>query len=262
MNEIEIFKNEEFGEVRTIEKNGSVLFCGSDIAKALGYTNTKDALVRHCREDGVAFHALIDSMGRKQQAKFITEGNVYRLISHSKLPGAERFERWVFDEVLPSIRKNGGYISNADLMVNTYFSNLPDEQKVVIKGLLTNIVAVQNENSVLKKENDVLAQENSKWAGKDFINAIVRKYGRNVRNNYAKGWVDFKKELLYKYSINLNSRITHYLNTSGKRTKPKTLDLLDESEIEKAASTIVTMCRENKVDITEELKKYGNINMM
>lgn len=205
---------------------------------------------------------VIDSMGRAQQAKFITEGNVYRLIAHSKLPGAERFERWVFDEVLPSIRKNGGYIGNADLMVNTYFSNLPDDQKMVIKGLLTNIVAVQNENSVLKKENDVLAQENSKWAGKDFINATVRKYGRNVHNDYAKGWVAFKREILYKYGINLNSRITHYLNTSGKRTKPKTLDFLDESEIEKAASTIVTMCRENKVDITEELKKYGNINMI
>lgn len=205
---------------------------------------------------------VIDSMGRAQQAKFITEGNVYRLIAHSKLPGAERFERWVFDEVLPSIRKNGGYIGNADLMVNTYFSNLPDDQKMVIKGLLTNIVAVQNENSVLKKENDVLAQENSKWAGKDFINATVRKYGRNVHNDYAKGWVAFKREILYKYGINLNSRITHYLNTSGKRTKPKTLDFLDESEIEKVASTIVTMCRENKVDITEELKKYGNINMI
>ena len=259
MNEIEIFKNDEFGEVRTIEKNGSVLFCGSDIAKALGYSNTRDALSRHCK--GVV-KCDTPTNGGVQSLGFISEGDVYRLIAHSKLPGAERFERWVFDEVLPSIRKNGGYISNADLMVNTYFSNLPDEQKVVIKGLLTNIVAVQNENSVLKKENDVLAQENSKWAGKDFINAIVRKYGRNVRNNYAKAWVDFKKELLYKYSINLNSRITHYLNTSGKRTKPKTLDLLDESEIEKAASTIVTMCRENKVDITEELKKYGNINMI
>ena len=259
MNEIEIFKNDEFGEVRTIEKNGSVLFCGSDIAKALGYARPADAISAHCK--GVCVLPT-PSAGGVQNTKFITEGDIYRLIAHSKLPSAERFERWVFDEVLPSIRKNGGYISNADLMVNTYFSNLPDEQKVVIKGLLTNIVAVQNENSVLKKENDVLAQENSKWAGKDFINAIVRKYGRNVRNNYAKGWVDFKKELLYKYSINLNSRITHYLNTSGKRTKPKTLDLLDESEIEKAASTIVTMCRENKVDITEELKKYGNINMI
>lgn len=259
MNEIEIFKNEEFGEVRTIEKNGSVLFCGSDIAKALGYARPNDAISAHCR---ATVKCSTPISGKIQDINFIPEGDVYRLIAHSKLPAAERFERWVFDEVLPSIRKNGGYISNADLMVNTYFSNLPDEQKVVIKGLLTNIVAVQNENSVLKKENDVLAQENSKWAGKDFINAIVRKYGRNVRNNYAKGWVDFKKELLYKYSINLNSRITHYLNTSGKRTKPKTLDLLDESEIEKAASTIVTMCRENKVDITEELKKYGNINMI
>lgn len=230
MNEIEIFKNEEFGEVRTIEKNGSVLFCGSDIAKALGYARPADAISAHCK--GVCVLPT-PSAGGVQNTKFITEGDIYRLIAHSKLPSAERFERWVFDEVLPSIRKNGGYISNADLMVNTYFSNLPDEQKVVIKGLLTNIVAIQNENSVLKKENDVLAQENSKWAGKDFINAIVRKYGRNVRNNYAKGWVDFKKELLYKYSINLNSRITHYLNTSGKRTKPKTLDLLDESETEK-----------------------------
>lgn len=259
MNEIEIFKNEEFGEVRTIEKNGSVLFCGSDIAKALGYARPADAISAHCK--GVCILPT-PSAGGVQNTKFIVEGDIYRLIAHSKLPSAERFERWVFDEVLPSIRKNGGYISNADLMVNTYFSNLPDEQKVVIKGLLTNIVAVQNENSVLKKENDVLAQENSKWAGKDFINATVRKYGRNVHNDYAKGWVAFEREILYKYGINLNSRITHYLNTSGKRTKPKTLDFLDESEIEKAASTIVTMCRENKVDITEELKKYGNINMM
>ena len=103
MNEIEIFKNEEFGEVRTIEKNGSVLFCGSDIAKALGYADTAKAIKQHCKEDGCVICPVIDSMGRAQQAKFITEGNVYRLIAHSKLPGAERFERWVFDEVLPSI---------------------------------------------------------------------------------------------------------------------------------------------------------------
>ena len=195
MNEIEIFKNDEFGEVRTIEKNGSVLFCGSDIAKALGYSNTRDALSRHCK--GVV-KCDTPTNGGVQSLGFISEGDVYRLIAHSKLPGAERFERWVFDEVLPSIRKNGGYISNADLMVNTYFSNLPDEQKVVIKGLLTNIVAVQNENSVLKKENDVLAQENSKWAGKDFINAIVRKYtGYAYDRNFGSAWtwIEFKKKL-------------------------------------------------------------------
>ena len=112
MNNLKIFKNDQFGEIRTAEENGTVLFCGSDIAKALGYSNTKDALSRHCKEDGVAFH---DSMGREQQAKFINEGNVYRLITHSKLPAAEQFEHWVFDEVLPTIRRNGAYMTDDTL---------------------------------------------------------------------------------------------------------------------------------------------------
>lgn len=115
MNEtIQIFRNEQFGTIRTIEENGKVLFCGSDIARTLGYTNPKKAIADHCRKDGVTFCSLIDSMGREQQAKFISEGNVYRLITHSKLPAAEKFEKWVFDEVLPSIRKTGGY-GNIDI---------------------------------------------------------------------------------------------------------------------------------------------------
>lgn len=109
MNDIQIFNNSEFGEIRTLEENGKVLFCGADIAKALGYSNARDALLRHCKRDGVVKHDIIDNMGRTQQAKFITEGNVYRLTAHSKLPTAERFESWVFDEVLPTIRKTGSY---------------------------------------------------------------------------------------------------------------------------------------------------------
>ena len=71
--------------------------------------NPRDAIGRHCNADGVVKHDVIDSMGRTQRAKFITEGNLYRLITHSKLTAAERFEKWVFDEVLPSIRQTGGY---------------------------------------------------------------------------------------------------------------------------------------------------------
>ena len=115
MNDLQIFKSDQFGEIRTVEEDGKVLFCGTDIARALGYSNTKDALARHCRDDGVAFHDLIDNMGREQQAKFITEGNVYRLITHSKLPAAEQFERWLFDEVLPSIREHGAYMTDDTL---------------------------------------------------------------------------------------------------------------------------------------------------
>lgn len=116
MNNLQIFKSDKFGEIRTLEdESGKVLFCGSDIARALGYTNPKKAITDHCKEDGVTFCSLIDSMGREQQAKFINEGNVYRLITHSKLPAAQQFESWVFDEVLPTIRRHGAYMNDSTL---------------------------------------------------------------------------------------------------------------------------------------------------
>ena len=119
MNNLQIFSNAKFGEIRTIEENGTVLFCGSDIAKALGYADTAKAIKLHCKEDGWAICPVIDSMGREQQAKFINEGNVYRLIAHSKLPAAEQFERWVFDEVLPTIRRNGAYMTDVSGLSDT-----------------------------------------------------------------------------------------------------------------------------------------------
>ena len=116
MNDLQIFKSDQFGEIRTLEdESGKVLFCGSDVAKALGYADTAKAIKLHCKEDGWAICPVIDSMGREQQAKFINEGNVYRLITHSKLPAAQQFESWVFDEVLPTIRRHGAYMNDSTL---------------------------------------------------------------------------------------------------------------------------------------------------
>lgn len=107
-NAMQVFENNDFGQVRIIEDNGKPLFCGSDVAKALGYSNPRDALNRHCK--GVVKRDT-PTEGGLQQISFIPEGDVYRLITHSKLPSAERFEVWVFDEVLPSIRQHGGYLT-------------------------------------------------------------------------------------------------------------------------------------------------------
>ena len=107
MKELKIFTNPDFGEIRTLEENGTVLFCGSDVAVALGYAKPRNAIGTHCKG---ALKRGILTAGGNQEMTFIPEGDVYRLIARSKLPGAEQFERWVFDEVLPSIRKNGGYI--------------------------------------------------------------------------------------------------------------------------------------------------------
>lgn len=106
------FESPEFGTIRTVEQDGRVMFCGKDVATALGYKDTTNALKQHCR--GVAnHHPIVDQLGREQQARFITEGDLYRLIASSKLPSAQRFESWVFDEVLPTIHAHGGYITPA-----------------------------------------------------------------------------------------------------------------------------------------------------
>ena len=109
-NKIEIFKNEQFGEVRTILEGEKVLFCAADVAKALGYTNPNKAVNDHCR---AIMKRSTPISGKVQSINFIPEGDVYRLIIRSKLPAAEKFELWVFDEVIPTIRKIGGYMTDS-----------------------------------------------------------------------------------------------------------------------------------------------------
>ena len=130
MTNMEIFNNAEFGSVRIIEENGSFLFCASDVAKALGYSNVHSALQRHCK--GVVKRDTVTSTRGIQALTYIPEGDVYRLIVHSKLPSAERFERWVFDEVLPSLRRNGIYIT--DPLVRQ-FARDPDFAHAVVDAL-------------------------------------------------------------------------------------------------------------------------------
>ena len=109
-NKIEIFKNEQFGEIRTILEGEKVLFCAADVAKALGYTNPNKAVNDHC---GAITKRSTPISGKVQSINFIPEGDVYRLIIRSKLPAAEKFELWVFDEVIPTIRKTGGYMTDS-----------------------------------------------------------------------------------------------------------------------------------------------------
>ena len=111
-NEIKIFENEEFGSVRTIEIDGKPYFCGNDVAGALGYVEKAKAIRTHCK--GVS-KMDIPTNGGVQTMSFIPEGDIYRLIIRSKLPSAEKFERWIFDEVLPSIRKHGAYATGTTI---------------------------------------------------------------------------------------------------------------------------------------------------
>ena len=113
MNNIRIFQNEQFGQVRiAMNENGEPLFCLADVAKALGYSRPADAVSQHCKGVAILPTPTVNQYGATvmQEMKYGKEGEVYRLTMKSKLPDAEKFQDWVCDEVLPSIRKTGGYM--------------------------------------------------------------------------------------------------------------------------------------------------------
>lgn len=107
--EIMVYEHPLFGKVRMFIKNEKAWFCGMDIATSLQYSNTRDAIARHCKSQGVVIHDVIDSMGRTQQMKFISEGNIYRPTAKSQMPKADEFESWIFDDVVPSVINTGSY---------------------------------------------------------------------------------------------------------------------------------------------------------
>ena len=150
MKELQIFNNREFGQIRTIELEGKPYFMASDVAKALGYIRPNDAINQHCR--ATVKHSTLIS-GKMQEVNFIGEGDMYRLITHSKLESAERFETWVFDEVLPSIRKHGIYAT--DSVIDNILNN-PDfgiELLTKLKEERTARVEAEKKNAILTHVN-------------------------------------------------------------------------------------------------------------
>lgn len=154
MNEMQIFKNEEFGEIRSLEINNEPYFVGKDIAEVLGYENPQKALRDHVdsedkkmgEQNGTPY--ILDSLGRKQYPVFINESGLYSLIMSSKLENAKKFKRWVTHEVLPSIRKTGGYIAGEENMT---------EEELILKAM--NVLNTKVEN--LKQKNILLEAENN-----------------------------------------------------------------------------------------------------
>ena len=116
-----IFNDPMFGDVRTIEENAKVLFCARDIVDALAYKDAVNAIKRHCRWVAKRHLPHPQSPDKQIEMSFIPEGDVYRLIVSSKLPEAERFEHWLFDEVVPKIRKHGMYATD-ELLDNPEFA--------------------------------------------------------------------------------------------------------------------------------------------
>lgn len=173
MNELQIFNHPDFGEVRTIEDGGAILFCGNDVAKALGYASPKDAVSAHCR--GAVKRRLTDSIGREQETNFIPESDLYRLVFSSKLPTAEKFTDWVTSEVLPSIRKHGAYMTPETLEAAILSPDYLLKVVIALKDETDKRKALEATNSRLTVQNQIMQPK------ADYFDELV---DRNTLTNF------------------------------------------------------------------------------
>ncbi len=195
MQQVMLFENQEFGQLRMIFIEGKQYFMANDVAKALGYSEPKNAVARHCK--GALKQSYLTN-GGKQEVNFIPEGDVYRLIIRSKLPKAEEFEKWVFDEILPSIRQTGNYISGTS----------PYSIQDIVKETICQVVPV-----IIQELED--KSEREKYAERE-LEKLEMKVKRRI------------ERLLYSGKHNYTG-ISKILQSEGFEISPKTICFYAES---------------------------------
>lgn len=219
MDNLKVFDNVEFGAVRTAIVDNEPMFCLADVCKALDISHVSDVKSR-LKEDGVGTTEVIDRLGRKQSATFINEGNLYKVIFQSRKESAERFTDWVTDEVLPSIRKTGGY-------------NLPQTYTEALEHLLATT-----------KENERLALENKEMKPKAlFADAVstsstsiligdlaklICQNGVEIGQKRLFGWLR-DKGYLVKYGDSMNMPMQRYIEQGLFEIKERTIQNPDGS---------------------------------
>lgn len=201
MNELQIFKNEEFGEIRTVQLNNETYFVGKDVAEALGYERTTKAIQDHVDSEDKDEVPIRDSIGRMQKTPVITESGLYALIFGSKLESAKRFKHWVTSEVLPSIRKTGSY----------EMEQYSPEMKAI---LMHDKKLVKMDERVTDLENNTTIDYGQQQALGDIVNRVV------IEALGGKGSPAYR-EIGKKVFAECNRDLKHYFNVNARNNVPK-----------------------------------------
>lgn len=232
-NQIKVFENTEFGSVRTIEVNNEPYFVGKDVATILGYAKPLNALATHVDEDDSLKQGLTDSMGRMQETILINESGLYSLILSSKLPTAKKFKHWVTSEVLPAIRKTGGYQT-------TSFSDLSPQLQLLINIETTQREqqkALENTNRRLDNIGEVIALDVHSWRkdAQHLISKICNKTGGfdSMKDVYT----EIYRLVEERAGVSLSTRLTNKRNRmagegvcKSKRDKLTKVDIIADDK--------------------------------
>ena len=226
-NELKIFSNKEFGNIRVVNINDKEYFVANDITKALGYSNSQDAIKKHCRWVAKCEVPHPQSKSKTIEVNVIPEGDLYRLISHSNLPSAEKFESWIFDEVLPIIRKTGGYVNNDEVFIETYLPFADSQTRILFK---TTLETVRKQNEIIQKQKEEIEHKEDVIIGLvDEITIAEKRQILNMRHNHANyqlRWQMLYREFDNKYHINTQARMDTYNETHKPKCKNR-LDYID-----------------------------------
>lgn len=226
MNELKIFENEEFGQVRTIVINNEPWFVGKDVATALGYANPKNAVPKHVSDED-KLSTQIEYAGQRRTVTVINESGLYALIFGSKLESAKRFKHWVTNEVLPTIRKTGGYVNNDELFINTYLPFADDATKMLFSSTLE---TVRKQNDLIKKQKDeILHQKEVITCLTDDVDiykkrSIINRICKRRQGNYANRYKELYKCFRESYHVDLEARCEGFnLRQNKKKDKLTTI---------------------------------------
>ena len=245
-----IFTNEEFGKIRTTVINGEPYFVGTDVASLLGYKRPNDSIVDNVNAADILRDTIIPRSSQKPL--LINESGVYQLILRSNLPSAVKFQHWITSEVLPAIRKTGGYVQKPEMFIKEYFSYLPNDlqQSLVIaiqkknEELQAELTKAKEDVQKLSTENDVLSYQELSWIDRSVLNAGVRNLAKKCfSNDYGKVWNQLYYNLKYKHSIDLYSR--------AKRSGQNKIDTIKPDEWKYLLSTFAALCRDYHTTIEE-----------
>jgi prophage antirepressor-like protein len=248
------------------------LFLAKNVAEWIEHRDVSTMLRSVCSDEKIKITLQTMSGGLQANTEywFLTEDGLYEVLMQSRKPIAKQFKTKV-KEILKDVRKHGMYateelLNNPDLII-AIAQELKKEKELRIEAQekIIEIEEVNNEltikNNELIIDNEVLTAETLEWDGINLINALVRRYAEGVYNGdmkFANAWIEFKKELLYNCGININSRITAYINKTGK--KPKTLEMLKtDEEVLDAAKIIVSLCEKNNIKTSDMITKFKKV---
>lgn len=241
MNELEIFKSEEFGQVRSLSINDVPYFVGKDLVEDLGYDlsgkhTDGEYIKKYCDEED---YILIDKNSPLEYGEvldykilgqrgglIVNESGMYSLVLSSKLPSAKKFKRWVTHDILPTIRKTGGYVNNDDSFIDTYLPFADEQTRLLFKGTLE---TVRKQNELIKEKDKVIEHKEDVIIGlvddidvaekRQVLNRVVR----YKNSNYKDRWHELYKQFEMKYHVDVKRR----MNTYNENNKPKIKSKID-----------------------------------